>query len=240
MLDRGQVDDQVAGDRRRRPGRGISSVMVSNDRGDRADAHELLREPGKLAAGGGRGPVPDTPKLYAHRETSNNFPEYDSQSRWGPETAQGRGGRHRHSGSSAATGADRPARLLGGDGPLLVGDELQQRRLALLGGGDAALQRRDDVAGVGDPLAVAAERAWPCRRSSRRCRSSRTSPGETGMIGISIAMEKLLNRIDRIGMRSRAAVSRSMPGEADGRVAPDVDAQVAGRASLAPMAKPRP
>src|SRR5579859_6494353 len=61
------------------------------------------------------------------------------------------------SGSPAA--ADRLARLLVGDGPLLGGDELQQGGLALLGGGDAALERRDDVAGIGDPLAVAAERA---------------------------------------------------------------------------------
>ena len=30
--------------------------MVSSDRDDRADAHELLRSPGKLAAGGGRRP----------------------------------------------------------------------------------------------------------------------------------------------------------------------------------------
>ena len=31
------------------------------------------------------------------------------------------------------------------------------------------------------------------------------------MIGSSMAMEKLLSRIDRIGMRSRTAVSKSMP-----------------------------
>ena len=63
---------------------------------------------------------------------------------------------------------------------------------------------------------------------------------ETGMIGISMAMEKLLNRIDRIGIRSRAAVSRSIPVKPMAASPQTLMHRWSGRASLAPMAKPRP
>src|SRR5207247_7455803 len=67
-----------------------------------------------------------------------------------------------------------PIRMPNGDGPpalrkrvlgsreardvgCLLGDEFEERRLALAGGGDAALDRLLDLAGFGHPLAVAAE-----------------------------------------------------------------------------------
>jgi hypothetical protein len=63
-----------------RPGRGIASVMGTDDHDDRADAHRSSGSPGKLAAVGGRRPVPDA-TLYQHRETSKFFPESDNLSR---------------------------------------------------------------------------------------------------------------------------------------------------------------
>src|SRR5262245_66689781 len=52
----------------------------------------------------------------------------------------------------------RLASLEPGDGHFLAGDELEQGWLSLLGGGDAALDCRHDVARLLDALAVAAER----------------------------------------------------------------------------------
>ncbi len=63
-----------------RPGRGIASVMGTDDHDDRADAHRSSGSPGKLAAAGGRCPEPDA-TLYQHRETSKFFPESDNLSR---------------------------------------------------------------------------------------------------------------------------------------------------------------
>ena len=62
----------------------------------------------------------------------------------------------------------------------------------------------------------------------------------TGMIGISIAIEKLLNRIERIGMRSRTAVSKSMPVKPIAASPQTLMQRWSGRASLAPMARPSP
>ena len=60
------------------------------------------------------------------------------------------------------------------------------------------------------------------------------------MTGSSMAIEKLLSRIDRIGMRSRTAVSKSMPVKPMA-ASPHTFTQVfSGRASLAPMARPSP
>ena len=63
---------------------------------------------------------------------------------------------------------------------------------------------------------------------------------ETCMIGISMAMEKLLNRIDRIGMRSRAAVSRSMPVKPIAASPQMLMHSLSGWAIFAPIAKPSP
>jgi hypothetical protein len=67
--------------RHRRPGRGIASVVGTSDGDDRAGAHRSSGSPGKLAAGGGRRPVPEA-TLYPHRETSKFFPESGNLSRW--------------------------------------------------------------------------------------------------------------------------------------------------------------
>ena len=61
-----------------------------------------------------------------------------------------------------------------------------------------------------------------------------------GMIGISIAIEKLLNRIERIGIRSRAAVSKSMPVKPIAASPQTLIESQSGRASLAPIARPSP
>ena len=63
------------------------------------------------------------------------------------------------------------------------------------------------------------------------------------LIGItlsSIAMEKLLSRIERIGMRSRTAVSKSMPVKPMAASPQTLMQSFSGAASLAPMARPRP
>ena len=56
----------------------------------------------------------------------------------------------------------------------------------------------------------------------------------------SIAMLKLLNRMDRIGSRSRTAVSKSMPVKPMAASPQTLMHSLSGRASLAPMASPRP
>ena len=60
------------------------------------------------------------------------------------------------------------------------------------------------------------------------------------MIGSSIAIEKLLSRIDRIGMRSRTAVSKSMPVKPMAASPQTLMQSLSGCASLAPIARPRP
>ena len=60
------------------------------------------------------------------------------------------------------------------------------------------------------------------------------------MIGSSIAIEKLLSRIDRIGMRSRTAVSKSMPVKPIAASPQTLMQSLSGWASLAPIARPRP
>ena len=59
---------------------------------------------------------------------------------------------------ASSSGALALFRLFLGDGDLLVGHKLQQGWLALFGGVDASPQGGDDVARIGDPLAVAAKR----------------------------------------------------------------------------------
>jgi hypothetical protein len=51
--------------------------MGTDDHDDRADAHRSSGSPGKLAAVGGRRPVPGA-TLYLHQETSKYFPESDN------------------------------------------------------------------------------------------------------------------------------------------------------------------
>ena len=62
----------------------------------------------------------------------------------------------------------------------------------------------------------------------------------TCMIFSSIAMQKLLSRIDRIGMRSRTAVSKSMPVKPMAASPQTLMHSLSGWASLAPIASPRP
>ena len=63
---------------------------------------------------------------------------------------------------------------------------------------------------------------------------------DTGMTLSSMAMEKLLSRIDRIGMRSRTAVSKSMPVKPIAASPHTLMQSLSGLASLAPMARPSP
>ena len=63
---------------------------------------------------------------------------------------------------------------------------------------------------------------------------------ETCMIGSSIAIEKLLSRIERIGMRSRTAVSKSMPVKPMAASPQTLMQSLSGCASFAPIARPRP
>ena len=63
---------------------------------------------------------------------------------------------------------------------------------------------------------------------------------DTGMTGSSIAMEKLLSRIDRIGIRSRTAVSKSMPVKPMAASPQTLMHSLSGAASLAPIASPSP
>ena len=63
---------------------------------------------------------------------------------------------------------------------------------------------------------------------------------ETGMTGISIAIEKLLNSTERIGMRSRTAVSKSMPVMPIAASPQTLMQSFSGLAIFAPIASPRP
>src|SRR5580704_13342017 len=63
---------------------------------------------------------------------------------------------------------------------------------------------------------------------------------EIGMTFNSIAIEKLFNKIDRMGMRSRTAVSKSMPVKPIAASPQRLMQSLSGFASLAPMANPRP
>ncbi len=63
---------------------------------------------------------------------------------------------------------------------------------------------------------------------------------ETGMTFNSIAIEKLFERIDRIGSRSRTAVSKSMPVKPIAASPQKLMQSLLGWASLAPIARPRP
>ena len=56
----------------------------------------------------------------------------------------------------------------------------------------------------------------------------------------SIAMQKLLSRIERIGMRSRTAVSKSMPVKPIAASPQTLMHSLSGWTSFAPMASPRP
>ena len=65
-------------------------------------------------------------------------------------------------------------------------------------------------------------------------------PNATGITFNSIAIEKLFIRIDRIGMRSRTAVSKSMPVKPIAASPQTLMPSFSGLASLAPIARPRP
>ena len=56
----------------------------------------------------------------------------------------------------------------------------------------------------------------------------------------SIAMEKLLRRMDRMGMPSRTAVSKSIPVIPMAASPQTLMQSFSGRATLAPMANPKP
>jgi hypothetical protein len=56
----------------------------------------------------------------------------------------------------------------------------------------------------------------------------------------SIAIEKLLSSTDKIGMRSRTAVSKSMPVKPMAASPHTLMHSLSGQASLAPMARPSP
>ena len=88
------------------------------------------------------------------------------------------------------------------------------------------LMRGNDVGGRGRPARHTRPAPGQRRHSRRKCRSHRYCSVATGMIGSSIAIDQLLSRIERIGNRSRTAVSKSMPGEADRGISPDIDAQL--------------
>jgi hypothetical protein len=63
------------------------------------------------------------------------------------------------------------------------------------------------------------------------------------LIGItfsSMAMEKLFSRMERIGMRSRTAVSKSMPVKPMAASPHTLMQSFSGAASFAPMARPSP
>ena len=63
---------------------------------------------------------------------------------------------------------------------------------------------------------------------------------ETGMTLSSMAIEKLFSRMERIGMRSRTAVSKSMPVKPMAASPHTLMQSFSGQASLAPMARPSP
>ena len=63
---------------------------------------------------------------------------------------------------------------------------------------------------------------------------------EIGMTGTSIAIEELLSRIERIGIRSRTAVSKSMPVNPIAASPHTLMQSFSGRASFAPIASPSP
>ncbi len=63
---------------------------------------------------------------------------------------------------------------------------------------------------------------------------------EIGITFSSIAIEKLFSRIDMIGMRSRTAVSKSMPVKPIAASPQTLMQSLSGLASLAPIARPRP
>ena len=56
----------------------------------------------------------------------------------------------------------------------------------------------------------------------------------------SIAIEKLLSRMERIGMRSRTAVSKSMPVKPMAASPQTLMQSLSGAASFAPIARPSP
>src|SRR5690606_11385968 len=114
---------------------------------------------------------------------------------------------------------------------LLLGDEFDQRRLPGFGRGDCPAQRGDYLGRLGHALAVAAERA-----------------GERGVVARDIGGAVLRGRLghDRQLDRHRLVVEQDRQdrdalacggleigaGEADRRVAPDVDAKLVGTGEL--------
>ena len=62
----------------------------------------------------------------------------------------------------------------------------------------------------------------------------------TCIMGISIAIEKLLRRMDRMGIRSLTAVSKSIPVKPMAASPHTLMQSFSGRASFAPMARPNP
>ena len=60
------------------------------------------------------------------------------------------------------------------------------------------------------------------------------------MTGSSIAMEKLLSMMERIGIRSRTAVSKSMPVKPMAESPQTLMQSFSGAAILAPIASPSP
>ncbi len=63
---------------------------------------------------------------------------------------------------------------------------------------------------------------------------------ETGITFSSIAMEKLFSRTDMTGMRSRTAVSKSMPVKPIAASPQTLMHSLSGCASFAPIASPSP
>ena len=62
----------------------------------------------------------------------------------------------------------------------------------------------------------------------------------TCMTGSSMAMEKLFSRTDRMGMRSRTAVSKSMPVNPMAASPQTLTQSFSGATSLAPIISPSP
>ena len=63
---------------------------------------------------------------------------------------------------------------------------------------------------------------------------------ETGITFSSMAIEKLFSRMDMMGMRSRTAVSKSMPVKPIAASPQTFMQSFSGAASFAPMASPSP
>src|SRR5215469_14842050 len=120
---------------------------------------------------------------------------------------------------------------------LLLGDELEQHRHALAGLGDAALDRVDDLARLGDALAVAAERLGHVRVVAADVRRAVLLGGglhDRQLDGHREVVEQ--DREDRDALAHRGLEVHA--GEADRRVAPHVDAERVRPRQLGPHREP--